>query len=239
MAKKQSDKLRIEYFPLEEVMEWPRNPRQHDDAALERSLKRYGFVSPLLRDESSQRLVAGHGRLGALKALQDAGEPPPSRIQVGTGGRWMVPVICGVTFSTAGEAESYLIADNRLAEIGGWDMDSLREMVKDLSAEGLELDALGWSAAALDQLVAEEPEKPRKKPTISATDEALTGVSSSRMIPLYVGSDEYQSVVGRMRGVMDTHKLPDYTALLLFLLDHYDATRPKETSNADPFNAEE
>ena len=119
----------VEYVALDEVVKWDRNPRTHDDAAIERSIKRYGFVSPPLLDEASGKLVAGHGRIGALEALQAAGEPPPARVEVRAGGKWFVPVIRGISFNSVAEAESYLIADNRITELGGWDMDALRAIV--------------------------------------------------------------------------------------------------------------
>jgi hypothetical protein len=233
MARK-DDGLRIEYVALDEVVKWPRNPRQHDDAALERSLKRYGFVSPLLLDEKSGKLVAGHGRLGALESLRDAGEKPPERVKVDAKGKWLVPVVRGIGFANASEAESYLIADNRLSELGGWDQDMLREIVRDLDTEGLELDALGWSAAALDKLIAEVEEKP-KKAAAKESKESFAAPSTTRLLPIYLATEDYQPTVERMRQINDQHRLADYTALLLFLLDHYDATKPGQSAGADPF----
>ena len=58
--------LRIEYMPLREVRGWDRNPKGHDTAELEESFKRFGFVTPLILDEGTGQLVAGHGRLEAL-----------------------------------------------------------------------------------------------------------------------------------------------------------------------------
>jgi len=233
MAKAKPEELRVEYVPLDEVVKWPRNPRQHDDAAIERSLKRYGFVSPLLKDERTGKLVAGHGRLGSLESLRDAGEPPPKRIKVDKAGRWLVPVVCGISFGSAAEAEAYLVADNRIAEIGGWDMDGLREIVSTLSDEGLELDALGWSEKALETLLsAEEPAKKRKG--AAPDDKGLAGVSKAKAISLYFDVEVYEDVLDRMRTLMDSQRLPDHSALLLFLLDHYEAGAPT-SKPGDPF----
>lgn len=234
---KRDDGLRIEYTPLDEVVRWPRNPRQHDDAALERSLQRYGFVAPLLYDDHTSKLIAGHGRLGALVSLRDAGENPPARVKVDGKGRWLVPVVRGITFTTASEAEAYLVADNRLAEIGGWDQDLLREIVRDLDAEGWELDTLGWSEAALDRLLEDTPAPPPPPKASVPTAPKLDSLApeQTRLIPVYVEASAYQPTVDRMRAIMDQHRLPDYTALLLFLLDHHDATAPRRSTAGDPF----
>lgn len=240
MAK--ADELRIEYVALEEVTRWPRNPKLHDDAALERSLRRHGFVAPLLRDERTGRLVAGHGRLTALESLQAAGESPPARVRVDSRGRWLVPVVRGVSFGTAAEAEAYLLADNRLVESGGWDTDLLREVVRDLDTEGLELDGLGWSPAALDALLAEVVVDAPTGALAPATERAadLAPPVQSRMVPLYLDAATYQPTLDRLQALLVGHRLSDYTAALLFLLDHYDATRPRAESrpSSDPFTAE-
>lgn len=248
MAKKKQETVgdpRIEFVALDEIPKWPRNPRTHDDAAIERSIRKYGFVNPVIIDEKSGKLVAGHGRLAALEALQAAGEPPPARVQVGAGGRWRVPVLRGIAFNNAAEAEAYLVADNRISELGGWDMESLREIVSDLSNDGLELDALGWSAAALDKLLADEPEKKSRVKAAGSGggDTELTGLASARMLPIYLSADTYQPTVDRMRAIMDAYRLTDYTALLLFLLDQHTAvsaaTSVKASTGSDPFSAPE
>lgn len=237
---KQGD-LRIDYLPLDEVTRWPRNPKLHDDAALERSLRRHGFVAPLLKDERTGRLVAGHGRLTALESLRDAGEAPPARVRVDAKGRWLVPVVRGIDFASAAEAEAYLLADNRLVEAGGWDTELLREIVRDLDTEGLELDGLGWSTSALDALLAEAPiEEPARAPVSTGERAAdLAPPVQSRMVPIYLDAASYQPTLDRLQAVLTAHRLPDYTAALLFLLDHYEATRPRAAATGgDPFEAE-
>lgn len=245
MAK--SDELRIEYVTLDEVRRWPRNPKLHDDAALERSLKRHGFVAPLLQDDRTGKLVAGHGRLSALESLRDAGEPPPARVRVDAKGRWLVPVVRGVAFASAAEAEAYLLADNRLVEAGGWDQDLLREVVRDLDASGLELDGLGWSAASLDALLADAlPEVEDTTAVPAGTQRAadLAPPVQSRLVPIYLDAAIYQPTLDRLQGLMVAHRLTDYTAALLYLLDHYDATRPQgvpagRPAGGDPFEVAE
>ena len=246
MAK--GNELRIEYLPLDDVRRWPRNPKLHDDTGLEKSLRRFGFVAPLLQDERTGKLVAGHGRLTALESLRDSGEAPPSRVRVDAKGRWLVPVVRGVDFASAAEAEAYLLADNRLVEAGGWDQDLLREIVRDLDAGGSGLDGLGWSVASLEALIAEVTEA---VPTTAAAagGESVADLAppvQSRMVPIYLDATSYQPTLDRLQRLLQAHRLTDYTAALLFLLDHYDGTREAHTMTAavrppgaDPFEAVE
>lgn len=134
---------RIEYIQLEEVLRWPRNPKTHDEAGMDASLERFGFVQPLIIDETTKQLVAGHGRLEALQRRKAAGKSPPSRI-VKKGDGWMVPVVRGITFGDAANAELYLIADNRLTEAGGWNDAALAEMLARLGADKLEGTGFEW-----------------------------------------------------------------------------------------------
>jgi DNA modification methylase len=132
VTSKNEGELKIEYVPLDQVQKWPRNPKNHDLDTLEKSILRFGFVQPVIVDGKSNRLVAGHGRLEALLRMRQVGLKPPHRIRVDLSGAWLVPVISGVKFESEADAEAYLIADNRLVELGGWDEDLLKQMSQDI-----------------------------------------------------------------------------------------------------------
>lgn len=127
-------------MPLSRVECWPRNPKQHADAILSQSVDRFGFVQPLLIDETTGRLIAGHGRLNGLLKMKQAGMNPPERV-VEKDGEWMVPVIRGIGFASEEEAEAYLLADNQTTILGGWNDESLQAM---LSLHTEDLSGLGW-----------------------------------------------------------------------------------------------
>ena len=148
-----TDRLQIEYVPLATLKRWERNPKDHDLGELGRSLSRFGFVMPILVDERSGMIAAGHGRIDTLLQRKGAGESPPARIDVTEDGDWLVPVVRGVSFNSDGEAEAYAIADNRLVERGGWMENTLVEVLKDL-AEGPGLDGTGYDEDDLDALLA-------------------------------------------------------------------------------------
>ncbi len=143
--------LRIEYVDLASLVRAPRNPKGHDLGSLHMSLKRFGFVNPILVDDTTGRIVAGHGRLDALQQLKASGGKPPVRVQA-VNGAWLVPVIHGVGFENETEAESYLIADNRTVELGGWDDAALASLLSDLAAQDA-LAGTGFDQDDVDALL--------------------------------------------------------------------------------------
>ena len=79
--------IHIEYMPLAELERAPRNPKAHDLTLIHSSLGRFGYIEPIVINETTGCIVAGHGRLDALERKRDAGEPPPtgSLRRMGTG----------------------------------------------------------------------------------------------------------------------------------------------------------
>ena len=51
------------------------------------------------------------------------------------------------------EAQAYLIADNRLTELGGWKNDELLISLKDIVEETGSLDGVGWDLEDIDDLM--------------------------------------------------------------------------------------
>src|SRR4051812_38924102 len=92
-----SDQLRVEYLPLGSLKVASRNPKKHHIDTVLATMERFGYVSPMILNERSGRLVAGHGRLESLKKAKTEGKQPPDRIRV-KDGDWLVPVVRGVAF---------------------------------------------------------------------------------------------------------------------------------------------
>jgi hypothetical protein len=155
---------RIEYRVLDDVVEAERNPKDHDLGAVITSIRRFGFVNPAVEDSATGRLVAGHGRLAALRAMHEAGEAAPAGIGIDDAGRWHMPIVVGARFVTEAEAEAYVVADNRLVELGGWDEPMLAEILG-----GLDLDGVGFDADDLERMAGNlgeqaEAESPGSEP---------------------------------------------------------------------------
>lgn len=141
----------IEYRRLSDVLPADRNPKEHDDAAIQASIERHGFTEPVFEDGRTGKLVAGHGRLENLVLMRDAGHHMPEGIVADDDGEWMLPVVIGWSSADDEEAEDYVSVSNRLVELGGWDAQLLAEMYADPDRD---LDGTGWTRESIDDLVA-------------------------------------------------------------------------------------
>jgi ParB-like chromosome segregation protein Spo0J len=74
---------------------------------LEKSIETFGFTVPVLVDDKDV-VLAGHGRIEAAKLM----------------GLRRVPTIM-IGDLTETQKRAYVIADNRLAQLSGWDADLL------------------------------------------------------------------------------------------------------------------
>jgi ParB-like chromosome segregation protein Spo0J len=125
---------RLEMWPLERLRPYERNARTHSAEQLEQlqaSIKEFGFTAPILVD-GSDGVVAGHGRLAAAKLL----------------GLAEVPVVV-LDHLSEEQRRQYVLADNKLAENAGWDLELLA-----LELEAIEIDpaVLGFGEADLARL---------------------------------------------------------------------------------------
>lgn len=101
---------RLEYIALADLVPHDRNARTHSKKQLKQiadSITRFGFTNPVLVDGHNS-VVAGHGRIEAARLL----------------GMTNVPVL-RFEHMTEAEKRAYVIADNRLAELAGWDNNLL------------------------------------------------------------------------------------------------------------------
>jgi DNA modification methylase len=156
-------RLWIDYLPVDEVARWPRNPKKHDLLALRVSMDRWGFTQPILRDENSGRLVAGHGRVDTLADLMRAGDVPPDNVDLEpVTGRWLVPVVRGLRFADEAEAEAYLLADNRLQDLGGYDDELLAKMLADARATN-GLEGTGYTELDADRIARQALDSTRQR----------------------------------------------------------------------------
>ncbi len=111
-------RLKITYQRVEDLIPYAGNARTHSDKQIHQiaeSIRTFGFTNPVLIDGTCS-IVAGHGRVAAARRL----------------GYEDVPVIELAHLSEA-ERRAYIIADNRLAELAGWDRDILTIELQALS----------------------------------------------------------------------------------------------------------
>jgi hypothetical protein len=147
--------LSIEYQPLHDILSADVNPKLHSLPELRASYERFGFADAIIVDERTDKLVSGHGRVEALLAMFEAGEEPPEGITLmGGDADWLVPVQRGWASKSDREARAFLIAANRLTEIGRWDDQALAAVLAQLQQEATAgLLGTGYTQHELEMLL--------------------------------------------------------------------------------------
>jgi DNA modification methylase len=133
---------RIELWPIDRLIPYAKNPRTHSDsqvAQIAASIAEFGFNNPVLVD-TKDGIIAGHGRLLAARKLKLD----------------QVPVVV-LDHLTETQKRAYILADNRLAELAGWDEELLRGELAELRDADFNLDLIGFDEDELERLLAEEP----------------------------------------------------------------------------------
>jgi hypothetical protein len=122
---------------IDQVHPNPENPRvtkRLDD--LIAGMRRFGVRWPIVVNQRTGEVEAGHQRLAAMQAL----------------GATQVPVLWADDDGKT--ARAFNLADNRLGEVvAEWDEEALRRMLQDLSDGDWALDGLGWADEELMDLL--------------------------------------------------------------------------------------
>jgi DNA modification methylase len=132
--------LQVVSRQINDLRPYANNARNHGKkqiAKLAASIRQFGFTNPILVDADG-RVLAGHGRLTAAREV----------------GMTEVPTICLDHLSDA-EKRAYLLADNRLAELAGWDRELLVEELTELSKIdlGFDIDLTGFETGEIDLMI--------------------------------------------------------------------------------------
>ena len=105
--------MQIEMRGIDELRPHKRNSRTHPQSQLgsmAKSIQKFGFTNPVLITDAGV-ILAGHGRVEAAKLV----------------GMHSVPVVCLSHLSDV-EQRAYMLADNKLAQLAGYDEDLLAEV---------------------------------------------------------------------------------------------------------------
>ena len=198
--------MQIESVPVSDLKEYEKNSRTHSDdqvAKIAASVEEFGFTNPMLIDESNG-VIAGHGRLQAAKRI-NMGEVPCIRL----------------AHLSESQKRAYVIADNKIAESGGWDDEMLKMEIMELAQDDYDLKLTGFDEAGLDSILAiseEVMEAVQKK-----RDHKETGHSQQdtvRQVILIYTSDEYPRVMEAMREYAEEHGLSINTEVVNHLLEN-------------------
>jgi DNA modification methylase len=139
-----TDHPQAESLPLNSLAPNPNNARTHTARQIGQivtSIERFGFLVPIIADDSNN-IVAGHGRFEASKKL----------------GLAKVPVI-RVKFLSEADRRAFALAENRIAELSGWDEDLLASELSFLLEDGYALEITGFTLADMNFAVDPAPEE--------------------------------------------------------------------------------
>ena len=129
--------MKIENIKTSDLIPYARNAKKHDAAQVSKlagSIREFGFNNPVLIDKDNG-IIAGHGRVMAAQSL--ALESVPC-------------IRLGHLNDT--QRRAYILADNRLAEIGGgWDEEMLKLELADLRELDVDFDCLGFDADMIEE----------------------------------------------------------------------------------------
>lgn len=120
----------VQEVSIETLRPYARNAKKHGAGQIEKlkaSIREFGFLTPCLID-GDYNLIAGHGRVMAAKEL----------------GIEKVPCVF-IDGLTEDQRKAYILADNRLGELGEWDAEMVSSELEDLRAAGFEIDLTGFS----------------------------------------------------------------------------------------------
>lgn len=135
--------LKVESFKLSDLNLYHKNPRRGDVDAIVESLKKRGQYRPIVVNIGTHashdyEILAGNHTYMAAKKLG-----------------WETIQATTVDVDDD-QAAQIVLADNRLADLGGYDDETLSALLSDVSS----LDGLGWSQDDVDELAAAlEPER--------------------------------------------------------------------------------
>lgn len=131
-------KLTIIDKNIEQIKQYKNNPKLHSKHQIKQiadSIKEFGFVNPVLLDENGE-IIAGHGRFMAAQLLN-------------------MTTIPTITLSHLSDSQKrlYRIADNKLTELGKWDITALEIEIKELESLNLDLELTGFETEEIDNLI--------------------------------------------------------------------------------------
>jgi DNA modification methylase len=138
---------RIEMVPVTRLTAYKGNARTHtkkQTRQIAESITRFGFCNPILIDQDGE-IIAGHGRVEAAKLL----------------GLQDVPTL-RLSHLSAAEKRAYVLADNKLAAMAGWDREILAIELQGLIDLNFQVEFTGFETAEIDFILDDADEARRE-----------------------------------------------------------------------------
>lgn len=170
-----SQKLKVETWPIERLVEYARNPRKNDEQVerMKAAIKEFGFRIPVVA-KSDGTLVDGHLRLKAARAL----------------GLTEVPVALADEL-TETQVKAFRLLANQSANWAEWDNDLLRLEVEELEAQDFDVGMIGFDPGQLEAIGTSE---------IDGDDRKLPEGDKISVLVRTESEDEAQKLFERLTG---------------------------------------
>lgn len=154
--------MKIKDISIGDIIPYDNNPRENDFAvvAVANSIKEFGFKVPVVIDKDNT-IIAGHTRIKAALSL----------------GLDKVPCIVADDL-TPDQVRAFRLADNKVAELAGWDFSKLEEELRSIGDINMEL--FGFDMEKFDDEFKEEQGKELRKTLKDRFLIAPTSVISAR-----------------------------------------------------------
>jgi hypothetical protein len=219
MTTKPAAPLSIVTRNLDQLIQDPSNPRTHDTRnlhAIRASLEEHGQVEPILVQQSTGMVIAGNGRMTAMRAIG-----------------WETAEVALLDVSDE-QARRLSIALNRSGELAGWNEETLAIHLHELSkfADAFDPTSLGFDVEEMDALVAayvvmdqlnpgastvfnpEMPSGPGVPPSSPGLPPASSPVPStnSKVVQLFLDENtitEFQVAIRALAAVHGTDNITD------------------------------
>lgn len=120
---------KYEMVEISKLIPYANNARTHPDEQIKRiqsSIREFGFINPVIIDKK-YNIIAGHGRVIAAERE----------------GIKKIPCLL-VEHLTDTQRKAYILADNRLAEMSGWDEKILQVELEGLVDFDVDLEMIGF-----------------------------------------------------------------------------------------------
>ena len=126
----------VQEVTLTSLVPYERNAKIHGADQIEKlkaSIQEFGFLTPCLIDRD-YNIIAGHGRVMAAREL----------------GMETVPCVFVEGLSDT-QRRAYILADNRLGELGEWDMDAVNLELTELDDLDFDITLTGFDLPEEDE----------------------------------------------------------------------------------------
>lgn len=141
------DDLRLEKISVDKLKPHPLNPRVTLTEGmpmyekLKKSIEKHTYIDPIIWNERTGYIVAGHQRLNVLKDLAEKEGVKLDKVSV---------IVVNLSDD---DEKTFLLSDNKIT--GVWDPDKLKTMFEQLSEE--EYEFTGFDEFEIESLLNEDP----------------------------------------------------------------------------------